>query len=87
MTKNQLEIKWTKDIEKQLVGRKIVRVEYLNNESAKDSFIWYKRPIVLILDDGSEIIPSSDDEGNNGGALFFLDKIGDWHTFPVLGVE
>ena len=85
MTKNELETKWTKDIEKQLVGRKIVKVEYMPTEMAKDNFYWYKRPIILTLDDGSEIIPSSDDEGNDGGALFFYSK-GDWHTFPVMGV-
>ena len=86
MTEKNLEKKWTKHIDEKIVGRKIVRVEYLSNEST-ESFHWYNRPIVLILDDGSEIIPSMDDEGNDGGALFFLDKIGDWYTFPVLGVE
>ena len=29
------------------------------------------RPITFILDDGTRIIPQSDDEGNNGGALWF----------------
>ena len=85
MTKNELETKWTKDIEKQLVGRKIVKVEYMPTEMAKDNFYWFNRPIILTLDNGSEIIPSSDDEGNDGGALFFYSK-GDWQTFPVLGV-
>ena len=86
MTEKNIEKKWTDGIEEKLVGKKIVKVEYLSNESA-ESFHWYKRPIILFLDDGSEIIPSMDDEGNDGGALFFLDKIGDWHTFPVLGVD
>ena len=85
MTENDIEKKWTEDIEKQLVGRKIVKVEYMPTEMAKDNFYWFNRPIILTLDNGSEIIPSSDDEGNDGGALFFYSK-GDWQTFPVLGV-
>tara|TARA_R110001583_G_scaffold188157_1_gene349948 strand:- start:246 stop:503 length:258 start_codon:yes stop_codon:yes gene_type:complete len=85
MTENDIEKKLTKDIEKQLVGRKIVKVHYMSKEDAKDNFYWDKRPLILTLDDGSEIIPTSDDEGNDGGALFFYSK-GDWHTFPVMGV-
>ena len=86
MTENEIEKTWTKDIEKQLVGRKIVRVHYMPTDLAEDNFYWYKRPIIITLDDGSEIIPSSDDEGNNGGAIFFCSGEGDWQTFPVLGV-
>ena len=85
MTEKQIEKKYTEDIEKQLVGRKIVKVEYMPSDIAQDQFYWFKRPIILTLDDGSEIIPSMDDEGNDGGALFFYSK-GDWETFGVLGV-
>ena len=68
MTEKNIEKKWTEGIEEKLVGKKIVKVEYLSNESA-ESFHWYKRPIILFLDDGSEIIPSMDDEGNDAGAI------------------
>lgn len=53
---------------KQLVGRTIKSVLYMDNESAEEMG-WYSRPIVIELDDGTQLIPMSDDEGNNGGAL------------------
>ena len=39
---------------------------------ADEGFGWHKRPIILILDDGTEIIPQMDDEGNDGGALLWI---------------
>ena len=60
--------KWQKDIEKSLVGRRIVGVEYLTDKEMEAN-LWYKRPIVLILDDGNWLIPMADDEGNDGGAI------------------
>ena len=30
---------------------------------------WSNRPLCFMMDDGTWIIPSTDDEGNNGGAL------------------
>ena len=32
---------------------------------------WYKRPIVFQLDNGTLCFLSADDEGNDGGALFY----------------
>jgi len=40
---------------------------------------------VIELDDGSQIFPSQDDEGNDGGALFGQGSDGDEWTFPVNG--
>ena len=60
--------KWQKDIEKSLVGRRIIGVEYLTDKEMKEN-LWYKRPIVLILDDGNWLMPMADDEGNDGGAI------------------
>jgi len=59
---------WTKEIKDALVGRKIKKVEYLPQEEA-DKWGWHFRPLCIQLDDGTWLIPSSDDEGNNGGAL------------------
>lgn len=59
---------WTEAAHDALVGRKIVKVQYMTKENAKESG-WFKRPLFLILDDGSFIFPQSDDEGNDGGAL------------------
>jgi hypothetical protein len=32
---------------------------------------WYKRPICFFLNDGTSCILSMDDEGNDGGVLFY----------------
>ena len=60
---------WLKEAKKQLLNRKIVGVEYMTVDEM-NALGWYSRPILMILDDGNIIYPSSDDEGNNGGALF-----------------
>lgn len=68
-----------------LVGRKIVDARYMTPERAAE-WAWDDCPVVLILDDGSALIPSSDDEGNGAGVLFHLDKNGRQSSagFPVL---
>lgn len=55
--------------EKYLKGRTIVEVRYMDPEEAA-KFGWYNRPLLLILDDGTVLIPSQDYEMNDGGALF-----------------
>lgn len=67
------ESKWLETSKKLLEGRKIVLVRYMNNEEA-ESLGWTDRPIVLQLDDGNIIFPSSDDEGNSGGSIFTTDE-------------
>lgn len=79
----ETEDRWTKYGKKNLVGKKVVEVRYLTQAEA-DIMGWYSRPIVIIFDDGSAIYPSKDDEGNNGGALFGIDKKGKQLTFPVI---
>ena len=61
-------IGWEKRISKLLVNRKIVEVRYLTSEEAENSG-WSNHPIVMILDNGHWILPMSDDEGNDGGAM------------------
>ena len=75
-----IELRWTRIAEKQLVGRKIVKVRYLSPEETEEMG-WYSRPVVIQLDDGNIIYPSADDEGNDGGALFTNDELD-----PVLPV-
>lgn len=53
----------------QLVGKKIVSVLYMDQESA-DELGWSYRGVVITLEDGTQLYPSADDEGNNAGALF-----------------
>ena len=54
-----------------LVGRTITDVVYLSKFDCEQS-LWSKRPIMIILDDDSTVIPMADDEGNNGGALHYF---------------
>ena len=56
-----------------LVGRKIKTVRPLTNGECED-FGWDGSfsgvPMVIILDDGTALIPSSDEEGNDAGHIF-----------------
>ena len=60
---------WGDQATKALVGKKIVAARYLNDDEV-ESLGWYKSAIVLLLDDGTYVYPSRDDEGNGAGALF-----------------
>lgn len=60
----------TNQAQKLLKGRKIVNVRYLDDEEM-ELMGWYKRPIVFQLDNGTLCFLASDDEGNDGGALFY----------------
>ena len=61
---------WNKKAESVLLNRKIIAVRYLTKEEA-DEIGWHSRPISFELDNGTYCICSMDDEGNNGGALFY----------------
>ena len=58
---------------KNLIGKRIVGVRYLTKEETDESG-WYSAPIVIELEDGSALIPQSDDEGNDGGALWIANS-------------
>jgi len=72
---------WTELITKHLVGRKIVKVEYLPEMLMKE-WGWYKRPITLELDNDTILIVQMDDEGNDGGAL--CTNIKELEIIPVI---
>jgi hypothetical protein len=61
-------MEWNKKVEKLLLGRKIIKIEWMANKEAEDCG-WYSRPVCLLLDSGVWIYPMRDDEGNDGGAL------------------
>ena len=44
----------------------------MSETEADEGFGWRKRPVILVLDDGTEIIPQMDDEGNDGGSLLWV---------------
>ena len=76
--------KWTKDIEKFLIGKKITHVRYMSKSEMEDTG-WYKNSIMITFDDGSWINPMQDDEGNDGGALATSSET--LPVIPVIGQE
>ena len=67
---------WTKTAEKWLLGKKIVACRYMSPKEMKET-MWSDRPICLLLDDGTWIIPQRDDEGNDGGSLYVTNAVKD----------
>jgi hypothetical protein len=61
--------KWEDRCSKFLVGKTIKSVRYQFTCEMKDMG-WSKKSLVIFFTDGSYLFPSSDDEGNNAGALF-----------------
>jgi hypothetical protein len=74
------EEKWIEAIRKSIVGKKVAGITYMTEAQAEEN-LWYSRPVVIIFDDGSYIIPLSDDEGNNAGALATSDD-----SLPIIPV-
>ena len=62
------EKKWVERIESALLGRRINKIRYMSKEEA-DELDWHSRPVIIELDNGTALIPSMDDEGNDGGAI------------------
>lgn len=61
--------KWEDRCSAVLVGKTIKSVRYQYTCEKKDMG-WSKKSLMLFFEDGSYLFPSSDDEGNNAGALF-----------------
>jgi len=78
--------RWNHKAVELLLGRKIVAVRYLKDAEA-EHWLFDQRPLLIRLDDGTTLMPMSDDEGNNGGALFTLTKEGSscLPTLPIRG--
>ena len=56
-----------------LIGKTIKYIRYMTNKET-DNFGFYKRPLIIYFDDHSFLIPQSDDEGNDGGAMYYQNK-------------
>ena len=53
-----------------MVGQKITDVRWLTREQTDDiAEHWYNQPIQITLENGVSLIPMSDDEGNEAGAM------------------
>ena len=79
LTNQQL---WEEKARKLFEGKKIVSVRYMTEEEAEENDL-EARPLCFQLDDGTIVIPLSDDEGNNGGA-FQLIKKDQTYLLPVM---
>lgn len=53
-----------------LTGKTIASVRYMTEQECK-RLMWHSRPIIIRFTDGSYIIPQMDDEGNDGGAIYY----------------
>tara|TARA_R100000234_G_scaffold110475_1_gene82871 strand:+ start:758 stop:1006 length:249 start_codon:yes stop_codon:yes gene_type:complete len=73
MNNQEITNRWTKVAENTLLGRQIVRVEYMGQDEC-DDYMWNKRPITFVLDNNTRVIAMCDDEGNDGGVLTCLTK-------------
>jgi hypothetical protein len=63
-----MKINWEKKIEKHLLNQKIVKIKYMSEkESGRQG--WSKKPIEITLSNGVLLVPTQDDEGNNGGSI------------------
>jgi len=74
--------RWNKQAKKVLLGKKIIQVKYVDTEEA-EKYMWHKRPISFTLDDNTRLIVMQDDEGNDGGALAYINEGVD-SVLPVL---
>ena len=77
--------KWNKKANDLLLGKKIVKVEYMDSEEAIN-YMWSNRPVTFMLDNGTRVMIQSDDEGNDGGALWIGSRDVE-EILPVLGLR
>jgi hypothetical protein len=81
MNEQELQNQWQKDCNAFLKGKTIKQTFYLPKKNA-DEMGWFSRPLVILFTDGSYMYAMSDDEGNDGGAMFTSSK--DLPVIPVL---
>ena len=72
---------WQEQAVKLLKGRTIIKVQWMTKENA-EQFDWHSRPLLMVLDNGTIMYAQTDDEGNDGGALY-IDTGKEGLTLPV----
>ena len=70
---NSTSQKWKNRLSPELLGQRIGKMHYMSKRDAK-KLKWYKRPLMLMLENGTWIIPQQDDEGNDGGAMWLMNN-------------
>ena len=72
-------------LNKHMVGQKITDVRWLTKEQTEDvAEHWYNQPIQITLENGVTLIPMSDDEGNESGAIACMGEKVEVETIPVM---
>jgi hypothetical protein len=75
-------VQWNKRARKLLLGKRIVKVQYMSSEES-EQMGWYTCSVLIGLEDGTWIVPQSDDEGNEAGVLGIASEK-DYEVLPIL---
>ena len=86
LSDEQIRKRWIDYARQHLQGRTIVGLDYLPADQARE-LDWFECPVVLTLDNGTQIMPWRDDEGNGAGALGGQTAGDQVLLFPVLRVR
>ncbi len=70
---NSLGQQWKNRLSPEILGQRIVKMHYMSKRDA-EKLGWHKRPLMLMLENGTYIIPQQDDEGNDGGAMWLMNN-------------
>ena len=60
-----------KNLQPRLVGKTIKSIRYMTDKEMS-AWGWHSRPLIMLLNDNTFIIPQRDDEGNDGGAIALI---------------
>ena len=77
---------WEKRIQKLLLNKKIVKVQYMSKQESQENY-WNTQPIQIMLDDGTWLTPMQDDEGNDGGAISMSSNVFSRLFFGILSLK
>ena len=64
---------WSGVATKIFKGKIVDRIEYITDKDVEE-MMWNSRAPVIVFTDGSWILASMDDEGNDAGAMFTSNK-------------
>ena len=70
---SSLRQQWKNRLSPEILGQRIVRLRYMTKTEAED-WGWYSCPLMMPLENGTWLIPSKDDEMNDGGAIHLNNK-------------
>jgi hypothetical protein len=80
---NEVRVSCINEAESVLKGKKIVKVDYMYDKDL-EALGWYHKALVIFLDDGTLIFPTTDDEGNDAGAIHYITSDDKSGILPVI---